>query len=543
MQIKDIYGLQINEFRKFINQDFELGNNLTVVFGRNGTLKSSLMGLIAQPFRTDARDIFNKKMETKLSDVFKFSLDKDNTNYLYHIKMNINDDLNLNEPIPLYPEKDPTTGKVTRFRLVPSGRASGDGYFNLPSIYSKLDRLYPLVDFKKEPQKNDSIEYTQKEIDQIAAFFESILLRTDFSSSQNYNAQEGRVAKHPIAPTNSYYDINSISSGEDNLSSFINTMLSFQRLFEVNKENKLTQLTGIWSIDEFEASLHPIAQNNLLKYLLNWSKEYKVKIILNTHSLSLIQYSYELLDKYKNSIALNLISSAFASEGKLNILKNPPYKDAYRELTLSDVTNDELAQSSKITIFCEDKVAKNYLKIILSERKYQKYITWEFEVSPSNSGSSYVLLDKLCSNYPNVLNKIDAIVISDADRRNKISSHNSFKRHYAVPSLFEFPIEKEVVYWILSLDSDHEFFKRFDRTKEMFKQDFHNFNLPLDPEQSKKENTPTKYFKNWYNNDVQTNKKYIRMYVKQNNNLFDPFKKTIYSDIKEIMKNNGFTIN
>lgn len=60
-------------------------------------------------------------------------------------------------------------------------------------------------------------------------------------------------------------------------------MISFQRIY--NSFDKKPNLTGIWAIDEFEVSLHPIAQVNFMNYLLEWSEKYRVQIVLNTHSL------------------------------------------------------------------------------------------------------------------------------------------------------------------------------------------------------------------------------------------------------------------
>ncbi|OUZ16520.1 hypothetical protein A5868_001441, partial [Enterococcus sp. 12F9_DIV0723] len=65
MIINDIYGIDIDSFRLFHNQKFELGEQITVVSGRNGTMKSTLMGLVSQPYRTSHRDINDKLMQTK----------------------------------------------------------------------------------------------------------------------------------------------------------------------------------------------------------------------------------------------------------------------------------------------------------------------------------------------------------------------------------------------------------------------------------------------------------------------------------------------
>ena len=186
MKINSINGIFLDNFRKFHSQKLNLGTNLTIIFGRNGTLKSSVMGLIAQPFRSDEKNIFGKTMQTKLSDVFKLSLAKDDHDYLYHIKMNINDNQLIEEPIPLYKEKIPGTDEFSRFRLVPSGRKKGDGYFNLPSVYTKLDRLYPLIDFKNDPTENTEIVYSNAELKLIGDIYEQVLLRPVFKDSDNF---------------------------------------------------------------------------------------------------------------------------------------------------------------------------------------------------------------------------------------------------------------------------------------------------------------------------------------------------------------------
>ncbi|OTO77314.1 hypothetical protein A5865_001190 [Enterococcus sp. 12E11_DIV0728] len=120
-----------------------LGEQITVVSGRNGTMKSTLMGLVSQPYRTSHRDINDKLMQTKFSDVFKLSEVKDQNDYVYHLMLNVDNDLYLKEPVPLYYQPGNPNSKFSkkgRHRLVPSGRAKGDGYFNLPSVYINLKR-------------------------------------------------------------------------------------------------------------------------------------------------------------------------------------------------------------------------------------------------------------------------------------------------------------------------------------------------------------------------------------------------------------------
>ena len=95
IRIKSIDGIFIKRFRKIQNQELKMGKQITIVSGRNGTMKSTLMGLIVHPFQTDEKNIFDKKMSTEFSEVFKLSLEKDGKNYLYNIKMEIKEDDDL----------------------------------------------------------------------------------------------------------------------------------------------------------------------------------------------------------------------------------------------------------------------------------------------------------------------------------------------------------------------------------------------------------------------------------------------------------------
>lgn len=542
MKINRIYGIDIDYFRKFKKQTLDLGENMTVIFGRNGTLKSTLMGLIAQPFRTEFKNIFNQKMQTKFPDVFRMSTKYDNTTYRYSIRMNIDNDLLLKEPIPLYPEKypadDPKAGEIYRFRLVPSGRAQGDGYFNLPSVYTKLDRVYPLIDSKLMDKLTLAAPLENSDISDIGKFYERVLLRTDFNKSNLFETEHGSKNHYSYEPSGSYYDKNTISAGEDNLSSFINTMLSFQKVYEIlDDPNKLT---GIWNIDEFETSLHPVAQVNLFNYLYKWSQDYNVQIIFNTHSLYLMQYALSQKNYInKNKLVINEIASRFHDENTLSIIKNPDYKSAFEELTLSK-SHQLIEENIKVKIFCEDKVAEDYIKSILPI-KIKKYLSWQPDTKENLSGTSYVLLNKLCQNYPSILENENAIVINDADEKKSIdTTGTNYKKHYAIPSLYQLPFEKELVRWILSLDGSASFFKSVKKSKEEFKQEFVQFQLPLSADEVN--DTKTRLFKNWYKSDRRHNRTYRTKYIHENSSIFTEFINKITQDIKEIMLKNGITI-
>ncbi len=69
--IKSIY---VKQFRAMKELHIPLGRKITVIAGQNATCKSTLLGMIGQPFGLkNERTIFGKLFSTKFSDIFKFS--------------------------------------------------------------------------------------------------------------------------------------------------------------------------------------------------------------------------------------------------------------------------------------------------------------------------------------------------------------------------------------------------------------------------------------------------------------------------------------
>lgn len=542
IKIKKVDGIYIDNFRKFSNQQLDLGNNLTVIFGRNGTLKTSIMGLVTHPFNTNSTDIFSKTMKTNIKKVFNISPEKDKGKYKYNLLMTSINDEKISEPVNIYLQK-----VDSRLRLVPSGNEKGDGFFLLPTVYTKLDRVYPLVD-SKITSNSVPANYTESELKKVSEFYKRILIEDNFSNVEDFSALPANsktYIQHAFGPKNALYDKDTISSGEYNLGSFINTMLSFERLYEKNSNS----LTGIWSIDEVETSLHPNAQINLIQYLLNWSKNYNVQVILNTHSLSILRFIYNHLktDIDNGDISLNNISTLFSDD--LIIQKNPAYSTAYKELTLEEefnpMTNANIKQNVSVTIFCEDVTAKKFISEILKSRKLKSCLQWETDMTSDKNGTSFVLLEKLSLNYHRILDEVNAIIISDADAERNIKSKNKlYKRHLFIPSLMQFPIEKELVWWIMTLRKDDAFFLDKSKGKDMFRNEFSKYNLPISENIEEFKNTRTSCFKNWFNSYSQKEKNdLIRAYRDANEeNLFTPFREKVKKYVTEIYKDNGINL-
>lgn len=537
IKIKSIDGISIKHFRKIQNQELKMGKQITIVSGRNGSMKSTLMGLIVHPFQTDEKNIFNKKMSTEFSEVFKLSLEKDDKNYLYNLKMKIkeNDEIyKLEEPVKMYKRTD-------RFRLVPSGSETGDGFFSLPTAYINLKRLFPLVEFSEKNVNSKIVSFSDNEKRKISNFYERIFGKTSFKNFDTYEAKMGKINKNPIGPdgVDAEYDINSISSGEDNLSSFIQILLSFERVKAKQTDSDL--LTGILAIDEFESSLHPIAQLNLFEYLVDWSRKNNVQIILNTHSLYLIE---SVLQNYKDIIdqkiiAFNFITNRYSKD--LKIYQNTEYKFVKEELTLTPESNQEKLPF-KIKILCEDEIATKYIKSIIG-RNISKICEFIYNLSnSSNPGSSWKNLKSLAKNGAALLRDSKSIIIFDADvKENDLKDIKTFENYLVLPSLtdLKLPFEKELVYYILSLDESDDFFRTF-QPKSQFIQRFSRYNIPLDFSNISAEKV--QMYKNWLESEGTNNINKYRTFMLKDNKHKDKiieFKKTLITKINDVLQENG----
>ncbi|WP_169295710.1 AAA family ATPase [Advenella sp. EE-W14] len=533
--IKSIKRIHINEFRSFKERTIELGSQITVMVGRNGTMKTSLMGLIAHPFSSESKDAFGRELKTTLSNVFRFSPQYDNKNYSYNIVCDVDgkDDL-LSEKVNIYF----VAQKTNRHRVVVSGGNDGDGNFNYNTSFLNLKRLLPIVDTNAKSISDDAFHLDEDERILQKNFYESVFPSNVYDT---FSAVLEKNQKTTFAPAgnNATYDFNGISSGEDNLGAVFNRMIGFQRAFDKNQKTG----GGIFCIDEFDSSLHPTAQIRLFKYLYSWASKYKVQVVISTHSLHLILYIYRehKINVDTNRIVFNFISTAHTgNDNNYEIIKNPSYELAYKELTLEEP--EDLIKSHKINIICEDDYAKHLIQRIVTKRNITNMLdfTTNLDEDSKNNGTAYTSMIKLCKNYSYLLK--NSIVVFDADINEKILSTIKGNNNYLVlPDEKELAIERRIIYFILNLSGDNDFFKIIKKTREKFRSEFTDAGIlsltPADILDERK--TPIKNCKKWANSDPISFKKYITQYVKTIPEQAEDFREKLISKMNDILNAHG----
>lgn len=512
-------GIYIKNFRSLKNCYIKLGSNLTVLSGKNGTMKSALLGLIAHPFNSpnDAKDLVGTPLKTTISNVFKMSKIFDNQKYEYYLDLVDIDGNPIHEYVSMYYVKNILTKEPERLRVVVGRkRGKGDGNFNLNTAYINFKRLFPIID-------TDSVEKTennmlQEDKDFIKNAYLKIFQKTDYD---NATLVSDDMNKETFAPSNSNYNFEAISSGEDNLGHILLKMLAFKNYCQGRDS-----LQGVFCIDEVEASLHPIAQDNLIDFLLDFSKKYNIQIVVTTHSLSLINHVIEkqnLMNNGKDKICLNMISTRFTDNGAYNIITNPDYNQAYTELTLKGKSS---SAREKIFVILEDDVEKQLFNLVIRKREAKKYMKRISNLTNFSKGNSFTFLSKLAKNAEELLK--NAIIIFDADVKENLDNYRTSV--YKMPSLYGLCLEAEIIKYIVELPGDANLFRECNKEKQSFINDFAqkditNFEISFLERNSKR-------CKNWKDSDKNF-LKYVRIYVKENRNIFDPFEKSIYKDINE----------
>lgn len=533
VSIKSIDGLVIDDFRKFKGETVHLGSELSVFSGRNGTMKSTILALIAHPFSSNEKDIQNKIMSTDIKDVLNLSLKKDDrlqTNpYMYHIRLTVDNDEKLTVPVRVYLD---STRK--RHRIVVSGSAKGDGNFVLPVEYLNFRRLFPLVD--TSAKNSEPVQYTSEETTWISKLYERVFLRTDFSNFSDLTSTiSSKNDKHSLGPSgrNATYDVKTISSGEDELTAFADAMISLTRIHKKNQENGIKSLTGLLVIDEFESGFHPSAQINLLHSINQWARENKVQVILNTHSLFLIQALYTKFSdqlKYDN-VCLNFIETMTGDGKNLKITTNPPFRIAYKELTLQNLK--ESSNLIKTKVICEDDVAKYFIQRLLKTKLNKSKFDIQHQTTYGNDGTNWESLRVLSQHFPQLLDETNSGLIFDADVPYENIYNIKFKKQIIIPSIYKhvsgntfvgFPIEKELVIWILNLPQNDAFFQTIGITRDNFLDSFSNgYYISISSDWNEHYNAKVKQYKKWRKENTSLYNRCLTQYINRNKNLFTPF--------------------
>lgn len=400
-----IKKIQIEKFRGFKNVEFDLGENITIIAGQNGTQKTTILGLLSQPFSiTDKTNPIEREKPLcggnyKSSFSEKFKLSKSFDKAKEHAWTLITDD----EENPIFTVesiiRDSKSGEIRFWKR--GDKSKGSGYLQYPVIYLSLSRLFPIGE-DNTISTSSTITLAEDEIKLLNEWHNKILITPDLEIDE-FNYLESKQ-KNTIGINTQYYDWNMNSAGQDNLGKILLSILSFKRLKEKFPNN---YKKGILVIDEIDTTLYPASQIKLFEYLRKFSSKYNLQIIFTTHSLTLLEIACNIQndEKQKNQVKIIYLQKL---DQTINIADNPSFNYIQNKLNVSLSTKN---RTHKINLFTEDKEGEIFLKGLIKTKK---------------SSLNFLECTMGCSNYIELVRKKipgfnfpQSIICLDGDVRNE----------------------------------------------------------------------------------------------------------------------------
>lgn len=342
----------IEKFRGFSNLELPLNKPITLIAGQNGSMKTTLLGMLAQPFSmktnimSEERTIDGYAFASQLKDKFKFS-DKHDIPGEHKWTLYINKKVYNKKEYTCKSELRKDNGKF-RFWST-SGRDAGDGFVQCPVIFLSLKRLVPIGEEKKITLTADMLTDSEK-----AFYIENhnkILI-----STQKINAVDHIKSsnKSSLGPETDISDSLTISAGQDNIGKIILSVLSMKRLKEKFPKD---YNGGMIFIDEIESTLYPASQEKLINFLVESNEKFNIQFFATTHSISVIKYMK--LGKYKdrgNILYLRRVGEKILCD------INPSLPDIENHL---NVMLGRKSNRPKIKVYCEDNIGVSFAKTLL----------------------------------------------------------------------------------------------------------------------------------------------------------------------------------
>lgn len=476
-----IKELKIKDFRLIKELSFQPSKYVNIISGKNGTGKSTILGMIAQGFSYNNKVIefispecqeLNKTKFSKLDSELDSELITEYNSILTHFgkpfESSSNEHFKLSEKDVRETEhinvildneewfKVETTNHTDRIlpRFVTRRDNNESANYIHPVIYLGLDRLTPLV---KTKNKSYSLEISEQDKKDIHILYESILLK---QYPDNLTATETNTKKQTAAYIDSERTIEMISSGEDIVGQLLLALYSFKKL----KDNYPHDYKGgILLVDEVDATLYPAAQNILLDIFLEKARAWNIQIFVTSHSLTLLEHLET--EKIKNQRINRDVKIFTTNESDISDIKITELDFLYKfKNELLAQVNQELILD-KVKVYFEDPEAYFVFKNLIKGFKDSDNLAVSKRIKPissvSISSSQYQSLHK--HKVPEFTN--NSIICLDGDQE---IDNSKYKNFITLPNHGSKANPEEFVFDILN-NPDSEF---WEQTSD-------NYNFPI----------------------------------------------------------------
>lgn len=406
-----IKNVHITKFRGFDNVVFDLGEQITIIAGQNGTQKTTLLGMISQPFSLRGHRSMSKELPLCGGNYISGFADKFKLSKTYDTAGSHEWSLNLyGEDEPYVIQSIKRDAESIRF-WKKGDRSKGSGYIQLPVIFLSLKRLFPIGEDSKISQSTNVI-LTEEENAQYKDLHNQILISLDEITQSNYLESPN---KNTLGVNTDHYDWMQNSAGQDNVGKIILALLSFQRLKSSYPDD---YKGGLLVIDELDATMYPASQEKLVSVLRTYASRLNIQVVFTTHSLSLLEKGCMLQEELSRKAATkNQVKVLFLEkrDKKIQIDYSCQFDKLKHKLNVSVSKN----KTNNIEAFTEDKEAQLFARGLLGTKCGIKFI----DVTMSSSA----LIDLVYRRVPSFCHP-QSIVFLDGDVMTSVSNRKKLNK-------------------------------------------------------------------------------------------------------------------
>lgn len=364
--------IDIRKFRGLNDVKIEIANRITLICGKNGTSKSSILGIAAQVFSfrmnyttnsaISFRTLTGDNFKSQISEHFRLSKKFDTSGSMDTV-IHIHDGY-TNSPaefsLKLYNSSDrPQPRPVVRGNTTTPGVNSSRNATH-PVIYLSLKRLMP-ISFR-EKYTEHALDYLKTHEAEFLRCTQKILGK--FTSTK-LTATAGTI--HSAVAHSEEYDQDSVSAGEDNVGQILMAVFSFRKL----KEEYADYKGGLLLIDEADAGLFPAAQLELLTFLNKECKALDLQVVMTSHSPTMIEAIHAA---NKSSHSDNKTVYLTDSYGSIATQDNFNWAEIYADLHQKTIAFDGEVSLPPINIYFEDRECADLFSALITSRKINKII-------------------------------------------------------------------------------------------------------------------------------------------------------------------------
>ncbi|MCL5969785.1 MAG: AAA family ATPase [Betaproteobacteria bacterium] len=360
--------LHIEKFRALNNVEVEFGDFITVVCGKNGTSKSSILGIAAQIFSFEKdyasgqdisfRQIAGGTFKSQYSEHFRISNKFDQPGSMI-VNIALHDGY-TNQAATAKLElmkRGKSPRPVVRNNSAVKKGDNASRNFTHPVIFLSLKRLYPIADRDYQVIDFDYLNYHEQEF---------IGLTNELLNRQSSLATgtEGTISSAVAHGDN--YDQESVSAGEDNAGQIILALMSFRKL----KEEYAAYKGGLLLIDEADAGLFPTAQINLLKILDRECNNLNLQVVMTSHSPTLIEYAHGQSQQYRRKYKTIYLSNTF---GCVQVMQDWSWTQISADINTTTVAAGADDRLPKINVYFEDREAADFYAALMNRQPVKKF--------------------------------------------------------------------------------------------------------------------------------------------------------------------------